>query len=423
VSAWEPAGEPELVGGILAQPYTFDEEGMGAAGETEAQEQAWLATEGDYVAQFHLVLQVEPSASGLNAEGTYTIDYGAAPIEASIDAVLPSDCRLPLPEMQHLGPASDMINLPGYLEFVVQATVSEAVAYYQQVIDQSGWALVGEPEIGETRAWLTFAAPGQSVDLNIDGGDSTTVSLIGHRSAGGTGAPSEGGQTGGGAEPTAVPSTVDPAVRVLDAFNLLVDTDGEPVLASYHLEVEHQAPVWAGTAVGSVSSTLIADVQGADVHFTDQTSGGDGSSSTTEVYIIDDQEYVMQGGVPVQGFGMAALTWAMWPLDPLSILSAGATGATLEGTETIEGRPAEVYSIGGSGMPLPSIGGIGSLGIPVTAAEGTVWVDQATGVLVGAVIDYESDVKDDGGTVRGQGAGHLEIHVTGIDATSVALPR
>jgi hypothetical protein len=39
-----------------------------------------------------------------------------------------------------------------------------------------------------------------------------------------------------------------------------------------------------------------------------------------------------------------------------------------------------------------------------------------------AVIDYEADVKDDGGVVQGQGSGHLEIRVTGIDTVSVTLP-
>jgi hypothetical protein len=213
---------------------------------------------------------------------------------------------------------------------------------------------------------------------------------------------------------------VDPATRVLGALNLLVATDGDPAWGSYHIEVEHQEPVWSSGAIAVATSSLTADVEGRNVHFIHESIEPDGSSSTTEAYIIDDQEYTLQGGVPVQGFGMASLSWLMWPLDPLAIFSVGSSGAALQGTETIEGRPAEVYTLTGAGAP-PSLGGLG-LGTPVTSAEGTVWVDQATGALVMAVIDYEADVKDDGGVVQGQGSGHLEIRVTGIDTVSVTLP-
>ncbi len=419
VPQWEASGDPEPVNGIQAQRYTFDSVDLGAGGEAEAQGQVWMAGEGGYVARLRLVMQVDPSQVGPDTRGTFTIDYDLGPIDESIDAVLPQDCRLPLPELRHLEAASEVIDVPGYLQFESDVSVEEAAAFYQESITQAGLSLAGEPSISDSRARLSFSAPGQTVELSLDGGTSTTVSLIGHRTASGAAA----SPTGPAAERTeSAPPAMDPGVRVVDALNLLLALDGEPVLPSYHLEVEHQSPAWDGSAVRSASSSLRADVQGTDVHFIDQTTQPNGSTSSTEAYIIDGQEYVVQGGVPVPGFGMASLSWTMWPLDPLSVLQAGASGAVLEGTETIDGRTAEVYAIRGSGMELPSFPGLGSLGIPVTRAQGRVWVDQATGALLRVIADYQADVKDDAGAVVGQGSGHLELTVSEVGAASVSLP-
>jgi hypothetical protein len=89
------------------------------------------------------------------------------------------------------------------------------------------------------------------------------------------------------------------------------------------------------------------------------------------------------------------------------------------GTETLEGRTAEVYAVDSSG----SDGGVlGGLEIPIRMARGTVWVDGETGALLKAALDYQADVKDTSGSLQGSGPGHLDIVVTQVGRVSVALP-
>jgi hypothetical protein len=87
--------------------------------------------------------------------------------------------------------------------------------------------------------------------------------------------------------------------------------------------------------------------------------------------------------------------------------------------ETLDGRPAEIYAIDSSGLSVPGVPG--NL-LPITSVTGNVWVDQATGALLKAMLDYQADVGDNSGTLKGSGAGHLEITVTQVGNVTVALP-
>ena len=115
---------------------------------------------------------------------------------------------------------------------------------------------------------------------------------------------------------------------------------------------------------------------------------------------------------------MTKLAWALWPIDPASVLGTGATSAQLTGTETVDGRVAEVYDIAATG-PLSAPGG---MGLAVTSVNGQVWIDQETGALLKTVLDYDADVKDADGNVKGNAPGRLEIDVTQVGQVNVALP-
>jgi len=81
----------------------------------------------------------------------------------------------------------------------------------------------------------------------------------------------------------------------------------------------------------------------------------------------------------------------------------------------------EVYKVAGN-VADDTTGMFSSFGFPITSTTGTVWVDQATGGLIKAVVDYKSDVKDTSAVVKGKGSGHLEIVVSGTGRFPVALP-
>jgi len=115
---------------------------------------------------------------------------------------------------------------------------------------------------------------------------------------------------------------------------------------------------------------------------------------------------------------MTGLAWVLWPLDPAVILGTGASTAQPAGTEMLEGRTAEVYTVDSVGQ----VGAIAGASLHVTAVSGTVWIDQETGALLKAELDYTAEVKDDDGNVMGSGTGRLEIYVTRVGQVTVILP-
>ena len=123
---------------------------------------------------------------------------------------------------------------------------------------------------------------------------------------------------------------------------------------------------------------------------------------------------------PTPGLGLASLTWTLWPLDVIMVLSTTSLKTTPTGTETLEGRAAEVYQVSGNVSDDPT-GMIASLGQPISRSDGTVWVDQETGALLKLQIDCETDVKDASGTVRGRSPGSLQISVTQIGRVRVEM--
>jgi hypothetical protein len=109
----------------------------------------------------------------------------------------------------------------------------------------------------------------------------------------------------------------------------------------------------------------------------------------------------------------------LWSTNLVSILSSSASGASATGTEVVAGRSAQVYALNSPGLTIPGLPGtLGS----ISSLTGQVWVDDGTGALLKAVIDYQADVSDNSGTVKGSGSGHLEITVSQLGQVTVSLP-
>ena len=115
---------------------------------------------------------------------------------------------------------------------------------------------------------------------------------------------------------------------------------------------------------------------------------------------------------------MTGLAWILWPLDPAVILGTAANGAQASGTEVLDGRTAEVYTVDVSG----AMGATAGASLAVTSVSGQVWVDRETGALMKAELDYQADVKDQDGNIKGNGSGRLEITITQIGNVTVILP-
>ena len=118
------------------------------------------------------------------------------------------------------------------------------------------------------------------------------------------------------------------------------------------------------------------------------------------------------------------LTWAFMPLSVGIPLAVAATGPTSQGGESIDGRAAEKYGVDSANAPPGVIGMLGGI-LNITASRGTVWVDQETGSLLKALLDYEQKFPDpeDPETVLGTGSGQVEVLVTRVGQVTVQLPE
>ncbi len=216
-------------------------------------------------------------------------------------------------------------------------------------------------------------------------------------------------------------SNADAGIRVTDSLNVLLgDQSGGQALPSYHLEAKSLSPVMSNGKAAQTEDAISADVQGANIHFTYTTTKPGGQPQVTEAYIIGDKNYVVKDGKVSADLGLTAVTWSTWPINAELVLGVGSLKTTPAGTETLEGRTAEVYTLGGSTANDPT-GMLAAAGLPVTDLKGQVWVDQATGALLKAVLDYSSQLADSSGN-KTMGPGHLEITVTQVGQVTVKDP-
>ncbi len=228
-------------------------------------------------------------------------------------------------------------------------------------------------------------------------------------------------------QPPAPPAT-DLQSRISESLNRTMGVEGM-ILPSYHLEISGSDPTWddATSQVETTNWTLVADVQGDDIYLV-YTSDG----QTSEGYSIDGglakseeggKEYEVVNGELQDSFTMG-LTWALVPLSAGMPLIIAATGPTPQGGESIDGRSAEKYGVDSANAPAGVIGMLGGI-INITASRGTAWVDQETGALLKAILDYEQKFTDpeNPDTVLGTGSGHVEIRVTGVGQVTVQLPE
>ncbi|HTX92828.1 MAG TPA: hypothetical protein VMC09_16580 [Anaerolineales bacterium] len=408
------------VDGIPTEHYTFDASGLGLPSDATANGETWLAQSGGYVVKYVLDITGADSMFGAGVQGTRHMEYELSDMGAQAAVVYPAGCEpvLDLPAMDNV---TDLTRLPGLLSFTTRASAKAVFSFYQDKLTALGWQKSSDSGIGSDSATTTYIRSDSGDMLTVEADtqagscDVTVMAPSLASSAASTTSPA----TTPGADQTQVSGS--PVVVVTKSVNLLIGTDSKPsALPSFHLESQLLTPVWSGGKIAQDRETMTADVQGQNVHFIDQTKKAGGSNQTAEAYLMGKQDYdVVNGKVQPAGVSMTALTWKMWPLDLVMILATGATDAKASGTETLEGRTAEVYTLNVSGATAPAVAGIG---LPVTAVSGKVWIDQQTGALLKAVLDFQADVHDSSGNPQGSGSGHLEITVTKVGQVTVTLP-
>jgi hypothetical protein len=416
VAAARSAGT-ETVEGIAARHYTFDRLSLDLPEDVQADGQVWIAVDGGYVVKYSLRIAAGDSFFGEGKQGIQQVEYRVSEVGAHPQVVYPEGCLPVLTDVPAMDDATEVLRLPGLLSYTSSSGPEAIAAFYAEFLGSRGWEPAGDYQLEDLGAVSIYARGGEAavalVRVSQDGEvRRVTVSVIGETSASAAG-PGAGATAGPG-------SDLDPVLRVSNGLSILLGLDSdEPGLPSYHLEAYHRLPAWEGEALVHYEDRMAADLQGPNVHFSDRVANPNGSLTVSEAYLIGEAEYDVENGVvQPEGTSMAKLAWVLWPLDPTVILGTGASTARAAGTELLDGRTAEVYSVDASG----AMGGIAGVSLAVTAVSGTVWIDQETGALLKAELDYQADVKDADGNVMGSGDGRLEITVTQVGRVTVSLP-
>jgi hypothetical protein len=226
----------------------------------------------------------------------------------------------------------------------------------------------------------------------------------------------------GAPNPSPVPqpttATQGGTVRVSRSITLLMGSSEVPsALGSYHAVYHGTSPFWSAGKVAQDVTDVAGDVAGLDVHYLVKEKRGSQKLSVTEGYHVADKNWMVEKGKLVSDDGMAYLAWVSWPLDLVVAIGIGSLRTEAAGTEPVDGRPAEVYRIMGGIAEDPT----GMFGLPITKTDGTIWVDQATGALVKASIDYTTEVKDAEGS-HGSATGSFMLEISRAGQVQVALP-
>jgi len=419
-TALTSAGGEEQVAGVASLPYTFKASDVITDGSPQGSGQVWLAKGGSYIVKY--VFELTGGSFGFDAgsSGTYRWEYTLEALDPAAGDLLPADCSPSLPEVPAMQDSVNRLAYPGYLYYETGSTLQQVVDFYTGSLPTAGYARVGTDMVGKQNAALNYSISGQVIRILVSGGTPTRVTILGQSRAEAEATPQPTPDQS--AQSTQVYS--NPQVRIINSLSLLTGQDPNPsVFDSYHMESHQLSPKWdeQTDSVIVTEDWFVLDAQGKNIHFTDTLKDESGKQTSSEVYLMGDKTYEMQNGVPVEGVTLASLVWTMWPLDPMLLLGVGATQTSPAGTETLEGRSAEVFQINGT-TGYDQTGMFTGFGMLVTRLDGKVWIDVQTGALLKAEIHYDADIKDSTGTVRGSRSGLFEMSVSHINAVTVSLP-
>ena len=411
------SSSPEEKNGVLALHTMLDNHALGTSPLAKVKGEIWVAKQGGYIVRY--ILEIDGTADdwGKGVEGVMRWEYNLDAVGQNLSLLPPPGCPLGMVDVPMPDDATQVETQPGVLTLTTGLDVAAAAEFYMDQLALQGWFKSDSNFLTPRAARLTFLRSGRQLVIRIQNDHPTQVWIT--------------------LENPAAPQTIaitatpagqadnhanEPMVRVVSCLNILLDGDGgTPAFPSYHLEAIHLKPSWTGEKLAQIQEEISADVQGKDVHFIDRKTAPDGSTKTAEAYLIGGQEYVVQDGkVQPPGISLISLAWTLWPLDPGIIISTGSTGAKAASMEELGGRSVEVYELNGTGSPLAGVSG---LGLPVTSVSGKVWIDQETGALLKAALDYQADVNDSSGNLKGNGSGRLEITVTEVGNVNVVLPN
>jgi hypothetical protein len=412
VKSGVPAGD-ETVNGIAAHVYQVNADYPGVKDVKESGK-VWIASSGGYLVKYHVELSGGEALFGAGATGTRTVDYELSDVDSGAPLAYPGDCLPVLTDIPATDDAQDVDRMPGSLRYVSASSPDAVQAFYEKYFTGQGWSELNDVALPDGEMDLLFSqeSTGREATVmlqSLDGGTAVNVLAAGGESSGASPTPTGGTPAGNADQPA--------SVRIITSLATLLGNEKTPSpLPSFALTATEVIP----SASGTDTTTMQAEVQGANVHYI-LTDGG----VTTDAILFEGKEYTVVGGKAQPGSAMLSATWSLWQLDPLVVLSAaGMASPQAEAGTTWEGRPVDVYSVdstalGGEGTDSS----FGMLPVVITSIQGTVWIDHATGALLKADLQFEAGVRKPGeSTPSAHGKGEFHLAVSQIGKTTVSLP-
>lgn len=162
----DEAGQ-DMVEGIVADHYTFDERAVGLFEVASTNGEIWMASDGGYVVKYTRTTTGDTAYFGPGTEGTLEWEYSITAINQPVDTSLPTSCRVDAPTP---GDATNLLNLPNWLSFDTPASVADLADFYRNQLETLGWTLELAPNPAVT-AVLVFISGEQTMHIVIGPGD------------------------------------------------------------------------------------------------------------------------------------------------------------------------------------------------------------------------------------------------------------
>jgi len=400
--------------GIAVEHFTFNQSAIDFPGKGEASGEMWLAGTGGFLVKYSLSATGGPDFFGQDMNGKMTWDYQIGSVNSSPSVMLPDNCPPGLVDAPLFAGAQVLTNQPGVLEFNAAADLKSVADFYQGKLPALGYTAGADPVISDSFVELAYQKPGLVLDIDAQKTDDNLADVLITLQREN---PTLAANPPAAAATPGVETNQNPTQLIAMAMGKLLGDENTPsVFPSYLLSMNESLP----SASGNAATTLQVDAQGANYHFVLSSSG-----TQTDAIHFNGQDYSVVSGKAQPGSALLALNWAMWKLDP-GVMFGAAAGSTItpQAGTTLEGRQIDVYSVDSStlGTPLPDTS-MGLLPYVITAIQGTIWIDHATGGLVKADLQFAANVKKPGQTAPGaSGKGEFHLAVSQIGQVTVSLP-
>ena len=230
----------------------------------QANGEVWMAASGGFVVKYHLALTGGQALFGPDGQGTRTVDYALTGVNDGSPVAYPGDCQPISADIPAMSDAQAVQRLPQDLQFTSASTPDQLQAFYKDYFTGQGWMVAANYSLptGETDTLYNQKSTGRTATLVLlPQGAVTAVEVLdfaGQAAQSSTSA----AQTPGSTQSTS--ALQSPVLIITTALSKVIGNTKTPgVFPSCSLNMQENLP----SASGTDSTTLQADLQGADYHY------------------------------------------------------------------------------------------------------------------------------------------------------------